>query len=58
MTMRLESVFMAFVSTLILAFVFSGLEQAGMYQPPWDAVGTTMMTLWACAYVYSSWKYR
>lgn len=53
----LESVFIAFISTLTLAFVFSGLEQAGVYQARWDA-GSTMMALWACAYLYSSWKYR
>jgi hypothetical protein len=54
----LESVFIAFVSSLTLIFVFSGLEQAGAYHPPWSEVGTTMMALWAVAYVYSSWKYR
>lgn len=54
----LESVFIAFVCSLIITFVFAGLEQAGAYRPPWDEVGTAMMALWAVAYVYSSWKYR
>lgn len=53
-----ESVFIAFVSSLTLIFVFSGLEQAGAYHPPWSEVGTMMMALWAVAYIYSSWKYR
>jgi hypothetical protein len=53
----LESVFIAFIGTLILAFVFGGLEQAGVYRSRWDA-GETMMALFACAYIYSSWKYR
>lgn len=54
----LESVFIAFVSSLTLMFVFSGLEQAGVYHPPWSEVGTVMMALWAVSYVYSAWKYR
>ncbi len=54
----LDSVFIAFIATLTLAFVFGGLEQAGVFQPPWSELGTMMMALWACAYVYSAWKYR
>ena len=54
----LESVFVAFVGTLALAFVFSALQQAGVSRPPWDSVGEAMLVLWAVAYVYSSWKYR
>jgi len=53
-----DSVVISFVATLVLAFVGSGLEQAGVYQPRWDEVGTAMMALWACAYAFSSWKYR
>jgi ABC-type nitrate/sulfonate/bicarbonate transport system permease component len=54
----LESVFIAFVCSLTVAFVFGGLEQTGVYRPPWDTVGESMLAFWACAYVYSSWKYR
>ena len=54
----LESVFIAFVASLILTFVFGGLEEAGVWQPPWSAMGTVMMTTWAAGYLYSSWKYR
>jgi len=51
-------VFIAFIGSLIVAFVFAGLEQAGVPRPRWDTVGALLMALWACAYVYSSWKYR
>lgn len=54
----LESVFIAFIGTLALTFVFGALQQAGAYRPPWDSVGEAMLALWAVAYVYSSWKYR
>jgi hypothetical protein len=54
----LDSVVIAFVATLTLVFVGGGLEQAGVYRPPWDEVGTAMMALWACANAYASWKYR
>ena len=54
----LESVFIAFVGSLTLAFVFGGLEQADVWRPPWSAIGTVMMAMWAAGYLYSSWKYR
>lgn len=54
----LESVFIAFIGSLVLTFVLAGLEQAGVYQPHWDTIGTFMMALWACGYLHSSWKYR
>jgi hypothetical protein len=54
----LESVFIAFICSLTLTFVFAALEQAGAYRPPWDSVGEAMLALWAGAYMYSSWKYR
>jgi hypothetical protein len=54
----LESVFIAFMLTLVLTFVLAGLSQAGIYHPEWDSVGTPMMFLWASAYIFSSWKYR
>ena len=54
----LESVFIAFAGSLSVAFVFSGLEEARVWRPPWTAIGTVMVTLWAVGYLYSSWKYR
>jgi hypothetical protein len=54
----LDSAFVAFIATLLLTFVFAGLEQAAIYQPRWDSVGTTMLALWAGAYAYASWKYQ
>lgn len=54
----LESVFIAFVVTLILTFVFAGLQDAGVFRAPWDDIGSYMMLFWAGAYVFSSWRYR
>jgi peptidoglycan biosynthesis protein MviN/MurJ (putative lipid II flippase) len=54
----LESVFIAFICSLALTFVFAGLDQAGVYHPPWDVIGESMLVFWGCAYVYSGWKYR
>jgi hypothetical protein len=54
----LESVFIAFMLTLLLAFAFSCLEHARIYQPAWDRLGIRMIFFWACAYVFSSWRYR
>jgi len=54
----LESASLAFLLTLIVTFVFSGIEQAGMGHPPWDVVGSLMLLLWVGAYALSAWKYR
>jgi hypothetical protein len=54
----LESVFIAFMLTLVLAFVVAGLDQAGIYHAEFDALGAPMMGLWACAYIVSVWRYR
>jgi hypothetical protein len=54
----LESVFIAFMFTLALTFVFAALESAGFYHPAWDSLGTPMMFLWAAAYIFSSWRYK
>jgi hypothetical protein len=54
----LESASIAFMLTLALAFVLAGLERAGIYRTTLDDIGSPMMFLWACAYVYSSWRYR
>ena len=54
----LESVFIAFVGSLSLVFVFSGLGAVGLWRPRWDLIAAAMMALWAAGYVYSSRKYR
>ena len=53
----LESSSIAFVLTLGLAFIQGGLESAGMAASAFD-FGSIAMFLWACAYVFSSWRYR
>jgi hypothetical protein len=54
----LESVFVAFVGSLALVFVFSGLAEAGVWRSRWDWIAPAMMAVWAIGYVYSSSKYR
>src|SRR5437588_4333772 len=53
-----ESVFIAFMLTLVLAFVFAGLNRAAIHHAESDALGTPMMGFWACAYIFSAWRYR
>src|SRR5437868_13432939 len=45
----LESVFIAFMLTLVLAFLVAGLDRAGIYHSTSDTLGTPMMGLWAGA---------
>jgi hypothetical protein len=54
----LESVFIAFMLTLVLTFVLAGLARAGVYHPTGDSVGEPMMVFWAASYIVSSWRYR
>jgi hypothetical protein len=54
----LESVFIAFVGSLALVFVFSGLGEAGLWRPRWEWIPPAMMAAWAIGYAYSSSKYR
>jgi hypothetical protein len=54
----LESVFTAFVGSLALVFVFSGLGEAGLWRPRWDLLAAGMMAIWAAGYGYASRKYR
>jgi hypothetical protein len=54
----LESVFIAFMATLALTFVLAGLDRAGIHHAPGDDIGSSMMLLWGCAYVFCAWKYR
>lgn len=54
----LESAFIAFVGSLALIFIFTGLGEAGLWRPRWDLIATTMMAIWAVGYLYASSKYR
>ncbi len=53
-----ESVFIAFMATLALTFVFSGLDRAGIRPAPWDDIGSSMLLLWGCAYVFCAERYK
>jgi hypothetical protein len=53
-----ESLSIAFLLTLVLTLTFVGLELAGLHRPKWEDLGSYMMLLWACAYVFSVWRYR
>jgi len=55
----LESIAVAFILTLALTFSLAGLQSAGLNYPSLrDEVGTLMLLFWACAYVFSIWRYR
>ena len=54
----IESLSIAFLLTLVLTGIFVGLEHTGLHRPKWDDLGFYMMLLWACAYVFSVWRYR
>jgi multidrug transporter EmrE-like cation transporter len=54
---NLESASIAFLLALILTFVFTSLEQAGV-RAPWDMAGGFMLLLWTGAYGFSAWRYR
>jgi hypothetical protein len=53
----LESIAIAFLLTLALTLVFIGLDRAQIYKARWDDLGTDMMFFWACAYIFSIWRY-
>lgn len=53
-----QSAFVAFLLTIALTLVFAGLERATFYFATWDDVGTALIFLWACAYVFFSWRYK
>lgn len=53
-----ESLSIAFLLTLVLTLIFVVLEHTGLHRPKWDDLSFYMMLLWACAYVFSAWRYR
>jgi hypothetical protein len=54
----LESAFIAFVGSLALIFIFTGLGEAALWQPRWDLIAAMMMAVWAAGYLYAASKYR
>ena len=55
----LESIAVSFILTLTLTFSLAGLQAAGLNYPTVrDEVGSLMLLFWACAYVFSVWRYR
>jgi hypothetical protein len=53
-----ESVFIAFMATLFLTFGYAGLERAGLHHAPWSDIGSSMLLLWGCAYVFCAERYQ
>ena len=54
----LHSAFITFLLTIVATLVFAALDRAHFYAARWDDIGTAMMFLWGCAYVFSAWRYR
>jgi hypothetical protein len=54
----LESAFIAFLLTLFLAFILTGLERVGIHRGTADGLATAMLFFWACSYSFFSWRYR
>ena len=54
----LQAAAITFCATLVLTFVFGGLQRAGIYTASWDDIGNNMLLIWVVAYVYSLWRYR
>ena len=54
----LQAAYAAFLLTLVATLMLAGLDRAHIYVAHWDDVGTTMIFLWGCSYVFFSWRYR
>lgn len=54
----LESFSIAFLFILVFTGIFTVLEHTGLHRTKLDDLGSYMMLLWACAYVFSAWRYR
>jgi hypothetical protein len=48
----------AFLLTVILTFVFDGLESAGIYRAPRSALVTATLVIWVAVLVFLSRRYR
>lgn len=56
--MHLQAVAMAFVPTVILLLLLSGLESAGIYRATLGDFAILSMLFLLIAYLYTVWKYR
>jgi len=54
----LHAALLTFLLTIVATLVFAALDRAHLYAARWDDVGTAMMFLWGCCYVFSAWRYR
>ena len=54
----LQSAYAAFLLTLLATLIFAALDRARLYSAHWDDVGTVMMFLWGCSYVFYAGRYR
>jgi hypothetical protein len=54
----LDSVFIAFMATLALTFIFAGLDRIGIHRTPANDIGSYMMLFWGGAYVFCASRYR
>jgi hypothetical protein len=54
----LQSAYLAFLLTIVATLIFAGLDRSHIYIAKWDDVGTVMLFLFGCSYVFFSWRYR
>ena len=55
---HLEVASTAFVRTVILLLIFSGLASAGIYHRPMKEMASDSMVLWTVALLFFMWRYR
>lgn len=48
----------AFILTVAVAVVFSGLDRIGIYRLTWRDYASPLMLLLLIGYLYSAWRYR
>jgi hypothetical protein len=46
---HLHAAAITFCVTIVLTFVFGGLQRAGIYTASWDDIGNNMLLIWAAA---------
>jgi hypothetical protein len=54
----IETATLTFIVTILMTFLFGGLQRAGLYTAKWDDIGNTMMFVWVCIYLLNDWRYR
>jgi Kef-type K+ transport system membrane component KefB len=55
---HLQAASTAFLLTVILTFVFDGLESAGIYRATRGALVTANLVIWVAALICFNWRYR